>query len=194
MGRLRVEFPPKVLRATLPLVEISETERTYFEVVAALSVVGDGLGEQAARGILAQLNALMASCRKLDSRRSELGRTIEQDTVPRVEAERAHLVAKMAAATDAVVRRSLEQSAMICETRLVDLPTVEQNMARLDAQQMVVQQTIASVRSALARMQAAPSLLSPGVENVADAVGQINLQTLAVEEAVQEVATLSAGH
>jgi phosphoribosylformylglycinamidine (FGAM) synthase PurS component len=67
-------------------------------------------------------------------------------------------------------------------------------LGRLDAQGEVIQQALASVHFAVARLRAtAPVPFAASVRDIKETVARINRQTRAVEEAVTEVMTLRGG-
>jgi hypothetical protein len=94
---------------------------------------------------------------------------------------------------DERARADLSQSLAICEERLRNARELDPLIERLDAQREVVIQTMLSVQSSVSRLQIAPSALTaPDVADVRRVIGEVNVQTKAVEDAVQQVMALRA--
>jgi len=192
MVGFRTHLPSEVLFAARPLMNLSPAESVYVETAALLAALQGKMEEQTARNILLQLNTLLVNNRQLETQRQRLAEAVEQHSTMVLEADKARFIQKLGETDDTVTRQSLQQSLQMCESRLEDARTMEQNLQRVMAQQEAIQQTFASAQSSLIRMQTTPSLSSPAVEEITQTVKQINLQTQAVEAAVEEVAVLSA--
>lgn len=192
MVGFRTNLPSEVLLAALPLMILSPTEAVYVETVALLTALQEKVEEQTVRNILLQLNALLANDRQLEIQRQRLAGGVEQHPVAALETNLTEFAQRLRETEDPITQQSLQQSLQMCAARLEDSRTMQQNLQRVTAQQEAVQQSLASARSSLLRMQTAPALASPAVEEITLAVTQINRQTQSVEAAVQEVANLSA--
>jgi hypothetical protein len=177
-------------------VPLTRAERIYVETLGELLGAAHVLGEPTARDLLPQLNELLENDRHLESQRLRAQAAIGIRTAPQLEAERADLARRAEAATDPVARQAMLQSLQLCDERLRSFRALEPHLVRIDAQRELISQTFASVQSALAGTQV--QSLAPGAvigEDLQQSVRQINQQTRAVEQAVQELMTLppSAG-
>ncbi len=188
----RTNLPSDVIFAAGALMNLSPMEYLYTETVSLLIALQGRVKENTARGILLRLNELMANNRHLETQHQRLTKAISQHSVAMLEASRAGFIQRLSETDDPVTLQALQQSLRMCEARLADTRIIEQNLQRVTAQQEALQQTLASIQSTLMRMHTTPSLASPAVEEITLAVTQMNLQTQAVEQAVQEVASLSA--
>jgi hypothetical protein len=180
------------LRAVFPLLTLSRAERIYCDTLLLLSDSPVDSDAQMMEDILRQLNALVDNSRQIDGQRDRILAAIGTNGTADLEEERAGLARQIANEDDALVRQDLQQSLEMCESRLEDARALERSLKRLDAQHQVVLQTLASVHSSLARKQVAPTpLAAPDLAEIQQAVTRINVQTQAVEKAVQEVMAVS---
>ena len=91
-------------------------------------------------------------------------------------------------------RRAIEQSIELLETRCQVAQTLQPSLERVEAQQEVILQTLASVQSSLARMKVAPAALTaPDIAVIQSSISEVTGQTRAVEQAVQEVMSIRSG-
>lgn len=175
----------------------SRAEKLYVDAVLTLVKTDPAHlgGEGAARDILCQLNALLDGSHVVEKGRAEVRAAQGARPVEELEAEVTALYRQSEAATDSLARATLRQSADIARARLESIRSLSGIAERLDAQQEVVCQTLASVQTALARMRVAPSPAADAahVQEVSETVSRINAQTRAVEQAVQEVMSLRGG-
>lgn len=174
----------------LPVLTLSRLERTYCEALQVLANDRSALDERTGREILGQLNALIERSREIGARRASVIAALENGEDARIEAERADLAKRAGAASDPIARQALENSLQMCDARISNLGKLKPALERLEAQQEVILQTMASVQSSLARWQAAPSVSDlPDLGQIQQAVVQIDDETYAAEQAVQEVMT-----
>ncbi len=192
MAGFRTHLPSEVLVAAIPLMGLCDSEAIYLHSTLLLNDLHDRVGEQTARNVLGSLNELLSSSRQLELQRHRLTEAIEQNSSAVLESDRARFTQRLSEIDDPASQKALQQSLRMCESRLQDTQVMEQNLQRVTVQQEAMHQTLASAHSALVRMQTTPSLGSPAVEELTEAVSQINMQTQAVEQAVQEVASLTA--
>jgi len=186
---------PVELRAVVPLLSLSRAERTYCDTLLLLSRMEvDAEAEKNLRATLEQLNDLLASARQLEARRLSLLPVLGMNSAEELEAELETLRARLEETTDPVARQSLEQSVQMCESRLADARAFQQGLERLIAQEEALVHTLASVQTAVARMQLTPLPQTALVaQEIAETVTHMNQQTYAVEQAVQEVMELRQG-
>jgi hypothetical protein len=191
-ARLRREVAPEEMRAVFPLLTLTRCERIYCDtllLVVRSEVVPER--EAAMRATLRQMGELLATGRDLENRRQSLLSVMGSHSVPELEAESRSLSARLAAERDEVQRRAIEQSSAMCETRLANARALAQGLDRLNAQEEAIVQTMASALSALARAQLAPGAdAEAAAQQVQDTISTMNLQSQAVEQAVQEVMSL----
>jgi hypothetical protein len=189
---LRRSLSLEEMRAVFPLLRMTRAERVYCDTLEMLSRVETGPEtEQTMRETLRQVNRLLESSRQLEKRRQSLLPLLGMNVIAELEAEYGALGSRLDAATDPVTRQSLTQSLQMCAARLENARALEQGLERLNVQQEAILHTLASAQSALARMQVAPEPQTAfAAEQISDTVAQMNQQTYAVEQAVEEVLTL----
>ena len=183
------------MNAVFPILRLTRAERVYCDALQMLArTETDSTTEHAMRDAMRQLNDLMKNGRLLESRRANLIAIKGMNVLNELQAEYGALGRKLDAATDAVTRQSIQQSLQMCAARLQNARNIEQSLERLNAQQEAIVQTLATTLSAMARLQAAPDVRAEAAANeIAETVAQMNRQTYAMEQAVEEVITLRAG-
>lgn len=139
--------------------------------------------------LLRECNTLLAHSFRLETEAKRIsGLWKNGQAVAVVEAERFALLRKLDSETDALVKHSLLESVALCDERLEGVRAYPTLLARLDAHQEVVCQSLALVVAALARSQAAPHALhAPDVRHLRAALRDLTHQTRAVEDAVLEL-------
>jgi hypothetical protein len=184
---------PDVMRGAAHLVALSRAEKLYCEAVAALIDAGRTVGEGALKEILAQLNELLASYRKLEAPLQRYRAASASQSVETLEQELAELTLRRDAQEDATARATMDQSIGLCAQRLEHARRMEPAREQAEAQQELICQTLASMQASLARIAGAGSApAATEVNELRDSVTAVNRQTHAVEEAVTEVMALSA--
>ena len=180
------------MNAVFPILRLTRAERVYCDALQMLArTETDSTTEYAMRDALRQLNDLMKNGRLLESRRANLIAIKGMNVLNELQSEYGALGRKLDAATDAMTRQSIQQSLQMCAARLENARNIEQSLERLNAQQEAIVQTLATTLSAMARLQAAPDVRAEAAANeIAETVAQMNRQTYAVEQAVEEVITL----
>ncbi len=190
----QVRYSPEVLRAVFPLILRTRAEGIYHEALLLLSDREIPLDDPTRRDVLRHLNALLEDRYQLDTHRRRVLTLKDSHALADLEAERDALAQRMERADDAAAREALRQSTALCEARLESVRALDPMLARLDAQQEIIHQALASIHFALARLQVAPAPLAmPSIAEIHQTVARINSQTRAVEEAVAEVMALRAG-
>ena len=199
--RLRHQYEHLLLRELLSQVAQTRAERTYAETVFLLTERGMSKNEpreKESRSLLAQMNALMRAGSELEAQETKLRGSTAPDQVAALQAESEELERRRDAATDPAARQALTQSLELCAARLESARRLGPVRERVQAQQEVVTQTLLTLQGALVHRNAVPEggdaslSLPPVAARVQEVVTQINNQTRAVEEAVQEVLTLRA--
>ena len=180
------------MNAVFPILRMTRAERIYCDALQMLArTETDSTTEHAMRDALRQLNDLMKNGRLLESRRANLISIKGLNVLNELQAEYGALGRRLDAATDPVTRQSIQQSLQMCAARLENSRNIEQSLERLNAQQEAIAQTLATTLSAMARLQAAPDVRAEAAAHeIAETVAQMNRQTYAVEQAVEEVITL----
>jgi hypothetical protein len=182
---------PEVLRSAGDLITLSPAERLYCEGVASLIDAERALTESSQTEILAQLNELLSSFRKLDGPVRQSFATRGNQSLEGLERELSELVRRRDAASDATARGTMEQSITLCSQRLVDARGLAPAREQAEAQQELIIQALSSVHASLSRMAVAdPVTVQADVGELQRTVTQVNRQTRAVEDAVHEVLTL----
>ena len=197
-GRLRHQYEHLLLRELLSQVPQTRAERTYAEIISLLTErgpSGNGHSEKESRSLLSQMNALMQAGSELEAQEKKLRASAAPDQVAALQSEREQLERRRDAAADPVARQALAQSLELCSARLEGARRLGPVRERVQAQQEFVAQTLLTLQGALAHRDAVPEGGGPSVSlpqaaaQVQEVVAQINNQTRAVEEAVQEVLT-----
>jgi hypothetical protein len=181
------------LRKASQLPSLSRSEAAYVRALAALTEASSLLGEALSRDLLTQLNDLVVNARTLAAQKEQLNTALGSTPLPELERERQALSARLASAPDEASRRAIEQSIQLCDGRLVRAQPLAPGLARVEAQEEVVYQTLASVESSLQQMRLTPGQtpdLQVEVEEIRRSTTEAVFQTKAVEAAVQEVVTL----
>ncbi len=184
------------MNAVFPILRMTRAERIYCDALQMLArTETDSTTEYAMRDALRQLNDLMRNGRLLENRRANLIAIKGMNVLNELQAEYGALGRKLDSSTDAVTRQSIQQSLQMCAARLENARNIEQSLERLNAQQEAIAQTLATTLSAMGRLQAAPDVRAEAAAHeIAETVAQMNRQTYAVEQAVEEVITLRAGN
>ncbi len=194
LAQMRSALLPGELRALMPGLSLTEVERNYCEVLCLLAETAAYRDAAARRDLLVELNALLASYRSLGTQRQALQDVIAAGSVAAIAAERDALAQQLVETEDAVARQAVEQSLALCDDRLAHARAIEPGLERIEAQQGVILQALASVRASLARTRAAPTpAAAPLAAELQRSIAGVSAQTKAVEEAVKEVLTLRAG-
>lgn len=182
---------PEVMRNAGELIALSPAEKLYCECLASLVDVERALPAATQHEILAQLNDLLSSFRNLDGPVRQSLAARGNQPLEGLERELAELVRRRDAASDATARGTMDQSITLCSQRLADARALAPAREQAEAQQELILQAMASVQASLSRMLVADSVkVQADVGELQRTVSQVNLQTRAVEDAVQEVITL----
>jgi hypothetical protein len=164
-------------------------ERAYLETLQRLADSAPILGDATARDLLPRLGELLENARQLDRQRERVRAAFGTEMAAELEAKCDDLARRCEAAADPVVRQALEQSRELCRERLQGLRALEGTLARVEAQQELVNQTFASVQATLARARVAPTGVGASdLQAIGRSLTEIGRQTRAVEQAVREVA------
>jgi hypothetical protein len=185
---------PEVLRQAGELIALSPAERLYCEGVASLIDAGPALTGSAQGEILVQLNDLLASFRKLDGPVRQSLAARGNQSIEGLQRELAEMVGRREAASDAKARATMDQSISLCSQRLADAMALVPARDQAVAQQELILQAMTSVHASLARMAVADSVtVRADVGELQRTVARVNLETRAVEDAVEEVLALRGG-
>lgn len=181
----------KEVRVACSVIKATPSETSYFESIALILEIGAQLDAQTGKDILSELNVLIAQACQLQAHRDNLRAAISADSADALVAQREDLRTKLSRITDEVARRAIEQSIALLETRSQVAQTLQPSLERVEAQQEVIRQTLASVQSSLARMKVAPdALTTPDIAVIQSSISEVTGQTRAVEQAVQEVMSI----
>ena len=182
------------VRAACPVIDATPSETSYFESIALILEIGAQLDAQTGKDILSELNVLTAQARQLQAHRDNLRAVINAESADALVAQREDLRTKLSRTTDEAARRAIKQSIELLETRCQVAQTLQPSLERVEAQQEVIRQTLASVQSSLARMKVAPdALTAPDIAVIQSSISEVTGQTRAVEQAVQEVMSIRSG-
>ena len=184
----------KEVRVACSVIKATPSETSYFESIALILEIGAQLDAQTGKDILSELNVLIAQSCQLQAHRDNLRAAISADSADALVAQREDLRTKLSRTTDEAARRAIEQSIELLEGRCQVAQTLQPSLERVEAQQEVIQQTLASVQSSLARMKVAPdALTAPDIAVIQSSISEVTGQTRAVEQAVQEVMSIRSG-
>ncbi|MCC2670052.1 MAG: hypothetical protein K0Q72_2523 [Armatimonadetes bacterium] len=182
---------PEVLRNAGELLALGPAERLYCEGLAALIDAEQTLPEASQGEILAQLNDLLSSFRKLDGPVRLSLATRGNQPIEGLEQELSELVRRREATSDPMARATMDQSIALCSQRLADAAALAPAREQAEAQRELILQALASVHASLSRMATAGSVtVHADVADLQRTVTRVNDQTRAVEDAVNEVITL----
>jgi len=182
------------VRAACSVINATPSETSYFESIALIIEIGGQLDAQTGKDILSELNVLIAQARQLQAHRDNLRSAINAESADALVAQREDFRIKLSRNTEEAARRAIEQSIELVESRCQVAQTLQPSLERVEAQQEVIQQTLTSVQSSLARMKVAPdALTTPDFAVIQSSISEVTGQTLAVEQAVQEVMSISRG-
>ena len=182
------------VRAACSVINAMRSETSYFESIALILEIGAQLDAQTGKDILSELNVLIAQARQLQAHRDNLRAAINAESADALVAQREDLRTKLSRTTDEAARQAIEQSIELLETRCQVAQTLQPSLERVEAQQEVIRQTLASVQSSLARMKVAPdALTAPDIAVIQSSISEVTGQTRAVEQAVQEVMSIRSG-
>ncbi|MGC4043227.1 MAG: hypothetical protein QM758_05440 [Armatimonas sp.] len=191
VGDLDRSMTSEEVRAAGSVIKATPSETSYFESLALILEIGAPLGGQTGQDILSELNVLIAQSRQLQTHRDNLRAATNAESADALVAQREDLRAKLSRTTDEAARRAMEQSIALLETRCQVAQTLQPSLERVEAQQEVILQTLASVQSSLARMKVAPdALIAPDIAVIQNSISEVTGQTRAVEQALQEVMSI----
>jgi len=194
VGDLDGSMTSEEVRAACSVINATPSETSYFESIALILEIGAQLDAQTGKDILSELNVLIAQARQLQAHRDNLRAAINAESADALVAQREDLRTKLSRTTDEAARRAIEQSIELLETRCQVAQTLQPSLERVEAQQEVILQTLASVQSSLARMKVAPdALTAPDIAVIQSSISEVTGQTRAVEQAVQEVMSIRSG-
>lgn len=182
------------VRAACSVIKATPSEISYFESIALILEIAAQLDAQTGKDILSELNVLIAQARQLKAYRDNLRAAINAESADELVAQGEDLRTKLSQITDEAARRAIEQSIELLENRWRVAQTLQPSLERVEAQQEVIRQTLASVQSSLARMKVAPdALTAPDIAVIQSSISEVTGQTRAVEQAVQEVVSIRSG-
>jgi hypothetical protein len=171
---------------------LSAGERGYLEAVASLAESRRLLGETLTADLLEQAGSLLDSHQAAETQRQQL-MSLQRVPLEGLRAERAELERRLTAPPDAATRQLLEQGLRLCEDRLGHAEEIGSYLARVEAQQALAYQALASIQTSAARLGGFPgdTRAASDAEQLRTIVSDLRLQTRAVEDAAKEVRMLS---
>jgi hypothetical protein len=183
-----------LLAGSLAHIKLTPLDRAYCEVLVWLAKPGLRVDDETARTVLAELNRLAGHYRKLEGQKAELASLSDALSHEKAVAELDRLTTLLAEADDPAVRRSIEESVALCRQRVESTRQIEPVAERLQAQQELILQTLASIQANLARLAQADQLLTQtDVAAIREQSEAIQAHAEAVESAVVEVVALRRG-
>lgn len=188
-SRLRRSVSLDEMRAVFPLLPLTRAERIYCDTLQLLvRIEVSPEAEPTVRDTLRQLNDLLANIRQLETRRKALLPVLGTNPIAELEAEYGELGRRLDHTADGPARQALLQSLEMCASRMENARIFEQGMERLKVQEEALFHTLSSAQTALARMQLVPQPQTEvAAQEISENVAQMNRQTHAVEQAVEEV-------
>jgi hypothetical protein len=192
-NRLAVRVSGTELLTLADLLSLTEIEKVYISVAALLADQPAGMSDTVVQEILGDINSLLKQHRQLNRQREDLLTAMGSSSVVEMETKRSELLRLSEETSDAVARSAVSQSLEMLQERLHAARSLQPGLERVSAQLEVIEQTLASVQGALARLKVAPApISSPQLEDLRVNISQVTGQSRAVEEAVQEVMSLGA--
>jgi len=166
-------------------------EASYLKLVSELTNT-DATQELAARKLLDQANHLMADYHRL-TKRFDINQSVLSESKDSLEAEYDTLIKRLQTVTDPETQMTLEQTKALYEQRMESIAVVSVERQRMKSRFDAIQQTFESVRAMLVRERSVQGISVNPSENIAHmtaTLAQMRTQTVAVEKALEEVATL----
>ncbi len=189
---LQKTFLYEEMKAVFPLLTLSRAERIYCDALQLLARTdADESTEKTLRDMLQQLNRMLENYRQIETRRHALLSIMGMNNIVELEAEYGTLGRRLDQSHDPIARQALQQSLQACASRLETAKTLSQTLEQLNVQQEAITQTLSSALAAMARMQVAPQVQASLVAaEITNTVTQMNQQTYATEQAIEEVIRL----
>jgi hypothetical protein len=182
---------PALLRRRLRGTSVAPVIREYCEALGALAVPGLPLSAPEGRLILNEMNGLLTRVLRHHEEREELARRASGKKLARLEADRYSIEARLATTTDRVARQALEDGLAYCRQRAESVGSLRLALERLNAEEIVVVQSLAALADGLRRMGSSRSDCSPDDLTVLHAAsGRVTAYTSSVESAVEEAMSL----
>ena len=180
--------------AVTGVMTLDAAEKRYCHAISHMLEFGGEVTQGTLEDILRELNTLLQQGRELAGQRSRIMAAMTGVNAAELESELARLERRLEETEDSVARTAVLQSLEMLRDRVANARALEPNLERIEAQQEVILQTFASVQSTLARMKVAPTeIRAPDLEEIKRSVVLVKDQTRAVEDAVQEVMSVTAG-
>ncbi|HRJ26509.1 MAG TPA: hypothetical protein PLO61_03230 [Fimbriimonadaceae bacterium] len=185
--KTRYEATVEELELLLPLMDLSEEQRQYL--VAFISLCrAQGLDAAHRQEIMEQLMTLLDEAERLKKQRATLvdllGATDQRESVL---AEIARLQKRYEEAQDPEAKETFQISLEVAQKRLDRFTASAPMLERIEAQQELVRQTMASFREVLNRMQSTPTRDLPGLDGLRNQISRIQSQGNALESAYEEI-------
>ena len=191
---LEIKLKAGEFRAVSDLLSLEGAEKRYCEAIVQMMDLGRAVSRSTLEDILRELNVLLQQSRELGTQRARILAAMTAMNTSELELELTRLQQRLEETEDSVARNAVLQSLDMLGDRVANAKSLEPNLERIEAQQEVILQTFASVQSTLARMKVAPTEIRiPDLEEIKRSVVQVRDQTRAVEEAVQEVMSVTTG-
>ncbi|GAB4470283.1 MAG: hypothetical protein OHK0029_43080 [Armatimonadaceae bacterium] len=180
----------KLVLLALPFAVRNKAEQNYLDLLVELEQTS-AENDATARTLLQELNTLIAHYRTLETCADDCYKAMNNRSVTGLKAELRDLEKRAAEATDPATRQALEQSVELCESRLESVSALTVARERALAQQEVILQTLGSVHALFARIRTAPQNTHSETQQLSATVSELHNRTRAVEQAVEELATVS---
>lgn len=202
-NRKRKRLSSQVIAAVLPAVATTPGEKAYTSAVTALLDAQSEIGAGSAREIIGSLNGLLSGLRRLQSQHEMVDQAMNAQSLAEAQEERERLSKRLENSRDEIARETLRESLALCEARLERAEAMSPMRERIEAQIEAALQVMASVRVSLAGLPLASSGASgagvvslkigdPQRDAVRASADRLQRQTVAMENAVQEVLRLQA--
>jgi hypothetical protein len=183
---------PKLLLRRLRGIPVAPVIREYCEALGALAVPGLPIPPTEGRLILDEMNALLTRVLRHREEREELARRAGGKKLARLEADRYSIEARLATTADRVARQALEEGLALCQQRVESVGSLRLALERLDAEEIVVVQSLAALADGLRRIgRSREDPSTADLTQLRAALGRVTAYASSVESAVEEV--LSAG-
>ncbi len=186
---LRVEE----IEAMSTILVLSPYERAYMEALSFLAGMGNDVERSTVRGILEDLNRLLVQGRQLEKYRGDLQAAMGSASAGDLETKRADLARRFDLTRDPTARTAAEHSLQLLDERIAGANALQPNLERVEAQLEAISEAFASAQATMARLKVAPApVTAPDLEEIRQSITQVTGQAKAVEEAVQEVMSISS--
>lgn len=173
------------LAALLPMMDLTEAQRTYAETLIALDRSGRSKTE--IDDAMRALNSLLDEDARLAEMREQLSGSPENGDRQTLIDERAKLVARAESAKDVEAKRSFEQSIALLDERIAAFDSQGGQLERIDAHRELLRQALLATRDAARHAGTLAPTTDLATDSLRSAVALARAQSQETERALAEL-------